>query len=285
MLAIGIASWQNPDMLANAVRAIQAHTVGEWNLFIIDNNSPDARVERFLRRVEAEDSRINVEYRADNIGYVGAVNRLMHWASECHAEILVYCDNDAVIGQPAWNTAMLAPLEQFHEVAMTCPLKFSAYPLVRSGYTEVLWGLGCFWAVRVTQALDVGDWDMTLGHQEEVDFQMRLRLKGWRIAGVELDVVHEAKASSSPEAQQRITQGVINWMNKWLIYFCGPNVNYFSSNVVRFENWPLNSVHIEEWFQRNGLVTEDCEQRTFNGRLYDMVKVPRTPNLYRGRSV
>lgn len=285
MICIGIASWQNHDMLVVAVRAIQERTAGEWNLLIVDNASPDPRVREFLTNAAAKDARISVEFRTENSGYVGAVNRLLEWAGERGADIFVYCDNDAIVRTQAWDTVMLAPLQQFHEVAMTCPLKFSAYPLVRSGYTEVLWGLGCFWAVRVTQALDVGDWDMTLGHQEEVDFQMRLRLKGWRIAGVELDVVHEAKASSSPEAQQRITQGVINWMNKWLIYFCGPNVNYFSSNVVRFENWPLNSVHIEEWFQRNGLVTEDCEQRTFNGRLYDMVKVPRTPNLYRGRSV
>lgn len=168
---------------------------------------------------------------------------------------------------------------------MTCPLKFAAYPIERTGYTEVLWGLGCFWAARVVQVREVGDWDITIGHQEEVDFQMRLRLGGWRIVGVDVNVSHEAKASSSPESQQRITEGVIRWMNKWLIYFCGPNVNYFSSNVVRFENWPLNAVYIEEWFQRQGLVPEECEQRTFGGRVYDMVKVPRTPNLYRGRSI
>lgn len=285
MICIGIASWENPTMLEASVTAIRRNTVGDWKLLIIDNASPDPRVRDFLTRAMAEDARILVEFRTDNVGYVGAVNLLMKWASECGADILVYCDNDAIVRTHGWDGVMLAPLRQFHEVAMTCPLQFSAYPVTRPGYTEVLWGLGCFWAVRVLQALDVGQWDATLGHQEEVDFQMRLRLKGWRIAGVDIDVFHESKASSSPESQQRITDGVIRWMNKWLLYFCGPNVNYFSSNVVRFENWPLNSLHIEEWFQRNGLVSETCEQRSFGGREYDMVKVPRTPNLYRGRAI
>lgn len=285
MIYIGIASWQNVDMLAKAVHAIQAHTVGEWNLLIVDNASPDPRVREYLTRTAERDARISVEFRTDNSGYVGAVNRLMALASERGAEIFVYCDNDAIIRTPAWDTIMLAPLLQSHEVAMTCPLKFSAYPVKRTGYTEILWGLGCFWAVRMTQARDVGDFDTTIGHQEEVDFQMRLRLKGWRIVGVDIDVHHEAKASSSPEAQQRITEGVIAWMNKWLIYFCGPNINYFSTNVLRFENWSLNSPHIEEWYQQHGLVPEDCEQREIGGRTFDMVKVPRHPHLYRGRSV
>lgn len=285
MLAIGMASWQNPGMLAQSITAIRKHTTTDWQLLVVENASPDPLVREFLDRVSAEDSRIIVEHQAHNLGYVGAVNRILHWASELSADIVVYCDNDAVVSQPGWDAVMLQPLQQFHEVAMTTPLQFSAYPVPRSGYTEVLWGLGCFWAVRVTQARDVGDWDTTIGHQEEVDFQMRLRLKGWRIAGVTLGVTHNATASNSPESQQRITDGVIRWMNKWLIYFCGPSVNYFSNNVVRFEDWPLNSVHIEEWLQLHGLRSEDCEQRMIGGRLYDMVKVPRTPNLYRGRSI
>lgn len=295
MLHIGIASYQNPTAVEKAIESIQWSTDGDWKLLVVDNASPDPVVRRVLETA-ATDSRITLEFRDDNIGYVGAVNRIIEWADSENAEFVAYCDNDAEIKTQGWNTKMLDVLRRHHNVVMACPTKFGAFPIHGPDFTEILWGIGCFWILKRLPLLqppkDIGPWDTTLGHQEEVDYQMRLRLEGWTIAGVDIDVLHQAKASTSPAAQDRITAGVINWMNKWTQYFAGPTITYHSPNVVRFEDWPLNALYIERYMKAKQLegkfpmgLNDNPEQIVVEGRLFDLIKVPRWPNLYRDRLV
>lgn len=292
MIDIGIASYGNPDALSAAIRSIQARTDGEWRLLIVDNASPDPRVREVIAAAAADDPRIIPELREDNIGYVGAVNRIIEWAE---SDYVAYCDNDAVINTQGWDRIMADVLAAHHEVAMVFPTQFCAFPIDRPGYKEVLWGLGCFWMLKSVKArqpaFDVGPWDTELGHQEEVDFTMRLRLQGWKMAGVNIDVAHQAKASTDPASQERISAGVIKWMDKWLERFCGVGVTYYSANVLRFEDWPLNSLHIEAYLQQAQMqgqfpiLNREVEQVTLNGRTFDLIKVPKWPNLYRDRLV
>lgn len=292
LIDIGIASYQNPDKLFAVIQAIQARTDGEWRLLIVDNASPDPKVREVITTAAAGDPRIIPEFRTDNIGYVGAVNRILEWAE---SDYVAYCDNDAIIGTQGWDRIMSEVLAAHHEVVMAFPKQYCAYPIERPGYSEVLWGLGCFWMLKSVNArqppTDIGPWDTSLGHQEEVDYTMRLRLQGWKIAGVNVVVDHEAKASSDPAAQERISNGVINWMNKWCAYFCGVGVTYHSANVLRFEDWPLNALHIEAWLQAAQLrgefpiLNQNPDQASYGGKTFDLIKVPKWPNLYRDRLV
>lgn len=294
-LHIGIASYQNPDAIDRAIKSIQATTEGPWKLLIVDNASPDPAVRRILEAAMG-DSRITVEFRDDNIGYVGAVNRIIRWADDEGADYVAYCDNDAEIRTPGWNTKMLDVLSRHHEVAMACPTQFCAFPIRRSPYTSVLWGLGCFWMLKRPTLLqppkDIGPWDESLGHQEEVDYQLRLHLEGWSVAGVDIDVYHQAKASSTPEAQARITAGVIAFYNKWLRALAGPLVTYHSPNVLRFEDWPVPRLHIEKYLQHmqeKGLyptnLNDHPREVVVEGRKFELILTPRWPNLYRDRII
>jgi GT2 family glycosyltransferase len=234
-----------------------------------------------------DDSRIEILYLDNNIRYAGAVNKIFEWAESPY---IAYCDNDAWVQTPGWNTLLSDILHYYHEVGMV----FSAggsYPLKRANYTEILWGVGCFWMVKKARVEDIGGFDMELGHQEEVDFQTRLRLAGWKIASEpSVQVQHFSSSSVNPEARERINNGIINWVNKWNKYFVGPHVNYYSPNVTRFEDWPVNAIYLEEWYQQQPeLQNLNAEAESVYvqglGREVDLLRVPRWKDLYKGRII
>lgn len=286
MLAIGIASYNNAEKLDAAISHIVQHTVGEWQLLIVDNDSDMQTREVILRHVNT-DSRITKRFLSENIGYVGAVNQILKWAQEIDAHYIAYCDNDCNVLTSAWNRTLEDLLEAHHDMAMAFPATYVSYPIHRNGYQEILWGTGCFWMLNTARINEVGYFDEELGHQEEVDYQMRLRLAGWKIGATpNVQIQHFASATTNPEAQERINKGVINWVNKWNKYFVGPHVNYHSWNVTRFEDWM--SSYLEEWYltrpELQGL-NSNPEQITVDGRTYDLIKVPRYPHLYRDRII
>jgi len=127
--------------------------------------------------------------------------------------------------------------------------------------------------------------DTMLGHQEEADAALRVRLAGCKCAGApEVHVTHDATATSNPANQERISRGVVNWVNKWCAYFGGKHLNYHSTNVIRWEDW--NALYLEEfWKQFPSLqgLNDSPEVVTLNGAEYDLIRVPRLKGFYRGR--
>lgn len=281
---IGIASYQSPEKLDRTISALRRHTRSDWRLLIVDNASPDQRVREVIKDHADRDSRIIPRLLDVNTGYAGAVNEILRWAD---TKFVVYSDNDAEIRTPGWDDILAGYLERHHELAMVFPGTYVSYPIERVGYTEILWGTGCFWMLKTARIGNVGYFDEELGHQEEVDYQTRLRLDGWRIgAAREVQVLHHASSTVSPESKARIDAGVIRWVNKWAAYFCGKAVNYYSPNVLRFEDWPVHALYLEEWYRLHlpGL-NDDPETMRLGGRDYDLIKVPRYRNLYRGRII
>jgi GT2 family glycosyltransferase len=291
-LDIGIASWQNPGALDKTIEAIRRTATTDFRLHIIDNASPDPRVREVIEKHRSLDPRVLPEYLPDNLGYVGAVNKLLDKAD---TEYIAYCDNDAIPHTPGWDEKMAKTLDQYHEIGMAFPISFGAYPIPRDAYNEILWGVGCFWMITRTALGDIrgfltseGEYfDSSIGHQEEVDFQTRLRLKGWISAQVHgINVSHEAKSSNDPAAIERINNGVRNWVNKWCEYFCGKKVNYHSANVLRFEDWPVNALYLEEYYKKRlPDLNAAPEKVRIDGREYDLIKHPKFSGYYTGRII
>ena len=154
---------------------------------------------------------------------------------------------------------------------------------------EILWGVGFCWILNRQRYKEIGGFDTEIGHQEEVDFQTRIRLGGWKIvADPSVVVSHDATSTRNPDAQERINAGVVNWVNKWNKYFVGPHVTYHSPNVTRFEDWTAH--YMEEWYQLQpelkGLnESPETIYIAALGREVDLIKVPRWQNLYRGRII
>lgn len=281
----GVSSYNNPDKLDRAVSMFRQNSRSDWRLLILENASEDKRTVEVADKHASEDNRVIVKKLDKNVRYTGAVNHILEWAETNNVG---YIDNDAYIMTPGWDLILASYLESNHEVAMAFP-NGGAYPMKRPRYLEILWGVGFCWILNRQRYKEIGGFDTEIGHQEEVDFQTRLRLNGWRIvADPNVHVSHDATSTRNPEAQERINQGVINWVNKWNKYFVGPQVNYHSPNVTRFEDW--NAIYLEEWYQQQpelqGL--NDNPETVYVaalGREVDLIKVPRWQNLYRGRII
>jgi len=282
---MGIASYNNPNKLDHCIEMIRLNSHSDWRLLVVDNNSPDEGVRLVIEKHAAQDSRVIPMFLNENIMYPGAVNKILEWAETNN---VAYIDNDAYIQTPGWDLKLASYLESNHEVAMAFP-NSGAYPIQRPRYLEILWGVGFCWILNRQRYKEIGGFDTEIGHQEEVDYQTRIRLGGWRIvADPSVVVFHDASSTRNPAAQERINNGVINWVNKWNKYFVGPSVTYHSPNVTRFEDW--TAIYMEEWYQLQPELQgiNDNPETVYVaalGREVDLIKVPRWQNLYRGRII
>lgn len=286
MLDIGMLSYQNPDKLQRAINDLERHTVGEYRLLIVDSASPDPTVRDVLQRAAAANPRIELMLLDENVGYAGGVNRILEWAENHY---VAYVENDAYIQTNGWNQTLEDILERNHELAMVFP-NGGFYPIQRAAYTEIQWGVGFCWMLNRARYLDIGGFDTEIGHQQECDYSLRLRLAGWKLAAApQVRVAHDAAASTNqdPANRERINNGIIEFVNKWNKYFCGPNVNYHSHNVLRWEDWHPNALYVEEYLKQKlpADFNHDAEQITIDGREYDIVKSLRWPHLYRDRII
>ena len=282
-LDIGILSWNAPAALKKAITAIEKNTVSDYRLFVIDNNSTDPEVKKVILAKAEANSRIEPVLLQFNRKYSGGVNWLLENAE---TQRVAYVDNDAYIQTEAWDAQMLNVLDRHHEVCMMFP-GGGHYPLKRQHYTEILWGGGHCWMLARARYEEIGGFDEEIGHQNEVDFQTRLRLAGWKIACVpHVRVIHEQHQTRDPARKQIVNDGIIEWVNKWAAYFGGKHINYHSPNVIRFDDWNVIALYLEEYYQQHlpGL-NSNPETVVIEGKEYDLIKVPRFKNLYRNRII
>lgn len=284
-LDIGIASYENPAKLTSTLHHLMVNTWDkEARVWVIDNNSQDPMVKEviddFARKYAP---RIQPVYNKDNTGYAGAVNMLFHVAE---SEYIAYSDNDAYVKTPEWDAIMTKILDIHHEIGILFPGS-GPYPIHQPNYDEILWGIGCFWMIPHRIVTNVGKFDETIGHHEEVDFQTRVRLAGLKVAGArKVNVIHDASASSNPKSAQRISDGVVRWVTKWNRYFAGENQHYASDNVLRHEDWPPSALHMEKyWRLQFPDLNINPDVMIHNGQEYDLIRVPRLKGFYRGRVI
>lgn len=291
-LDIGVAAWKDAEKLARAVAAVKQHSVTDWRLLIVDNSPEDSPTRPLIERLAAEDSRIIPRFMPENVGYAGAVNEILEWSE---TEYTAYLDHDAYVMTPGWDQKMANYLDIFHEIGLVFPGS-GAYPINRCSYTECMWSPGFCWMISRLCMADLkadgktakGEvFDTTLGHQEEADAALRVRMAGYKCAGApEVCVQHDATATNNPASLERISRGVVRWVDKWAKYFGGKNLNYHSPNVLRWEDW--NALYMEQYFQTRPEVqglNDNPEVRTIGGIEYDLIRVPRLKGFYRTRVI
>jgi len=284
-LDIGIASYGNALKLHRTIQSIAANCATDYRVFVIHNPgaSDDAQAKEILCAAVDRNPRIIPIWMDTNVGYAGAVQKLFELAE---TEYIAYCDNDIQVQTPGWDETLCRVLDQFHEVGMVFP-GGGPYPIQRPAYTEVMWGVGFCWVISRMAQRDAGPFDTELGHQEEADYCLRVRMAGYKCAAIpKVSVRHDATATSNPAALERINRGVVRFVDKWNRYFNGKNFNYHSVNVTRWEDWPPNALYLEE-FWRSALptVNADPEVVQLDGREYDLIRVPRLKGFYRGRII
>lgn len=281
-LDLGICSFgPDPAKLLRCVESIRAHSITDWRCFVIHNPSDgDSATVEAIKQL-ASDKRIVPVWMLENVGYAGAVCDLFR---RSETEYTAYLDNDAQVLTSGWDETFCGYLDRFHEIGMIFP-NGGPYPLSRGSYTEVMWGVGFCWIISRLCMADTGPFDTSLGHQEEADYAMRVRMAGYKCAAIPtVQVGHDATATSNPASIERINRGVVNWVTKWNRYFNGKNFNYHSPNVTRWEDWPPNALYLEEyWRQKFPGINDKPEVVTADGREYDLIRIPKFKDFYRGR--
>lgn len=282
-LDIGIASFGSPDKLRRTLDSIATHSTTDFRCFVIDNPGPSLETRELIAQKALQDPRFVPVFMDQNVGYAGAVNKLFEIAE---TEYIAYCDNDIEINTHGWDETLCSYLDRFHEIGLMFP-NSGHMPIQRGAYTEVLWAAGFCWVLSRMAQRAVGLMDTTLGHHEEVDLCTRLKLEGYRLASAaEVQVVHHETSTRSPESQERISAGVVRWLNKWAQYFGGKNINYHSPNVLRITDWNVTALHAEDYFKAKlpGL-NDDPQVVEIDGAEWDLIRVPRPKGFYRSRVI
>jgi glycosyltransferase involved in cell wall biosynthesis len=271
-LDIGIASYGNMEKLKATMDSIVANSVTDWRCFIIDNPGPDPETRPMIEAYCEKDPRFIAVFMGFNAGYAGAVNKLFDLS--CDANI-AYCDNDIEINTHGWDLAMCRFLEDNPKCAQVFP-GYGHYGFFNGVYHECLWNAGYCWMANKQAFIALLDkehltgglglylptihWpmDKSLGHHEEVDLMIRLRLAGFNIGAMpDIHVSHHASATNSPESDKRIHVGVVRWMNKWNRYFNGDVLIYpnpdpdsgegYDPRATRYTDWPPCALYLERF--------------------------------------
>lgn len=294
---IGVASYGAHRSLETTLQSIRQQTASEFRCFVIDNPGPDPETRPLIARFAEQDARFVPVLLEENVGYAGAVNRLFELAE---SEYIAYCDNDVEIRTPQWDRLLLTVMQNNPEVGWMFPGP-GHYGFENGRYRECLWNAGYCWILRRETQQDIvrkrpaPHWcgfDQDLGHHEEVDYMIRMRLAGWRIGcRPDVDVLHRENATKSPEAQQRIHDGVVRWMNAWNHYFCGDELEYsmqkYDPRALRYTDWNVCALYLE----RMTLALFPTWNRTVEtinvpgiGQM-DVVKVLKPHGCYAGRAI
>lgn len=318
-LDFGVCSYRNPEKLAACLASIAAYSTTDWRCLIVHNPSGDeegSKAGDVAAKFARLDDRVSVEYLQSNIGYAGAVNRI---AERAETPYFAYLDNDTEILTPGWDERLCAVMDLSQKIGQVFP-GAGHYGFHNGLYHECLWNAGYAWVQRKGAVEKESEFwqqdypgtiqpsfmDEHLGHHEEVDWMIRLRLAGYLIAcdpGV--NILHHQTATSSPESQKRIHAGVVRWMNKWNRYFCGevfkypdpdqefdPTTGHFASGegydplALRYTDWPPCALYLERWILAQ---FPDWNQsprvvQTTAGKM-DVIEILKPTGCYKGRAI
>lgn len=297
-LDIGVACFGHPELLQRTINSIREMSTTDYRILLAVNPHPDQDIAIQVNTILAAETakgKCQGVRKHVNDGYAGAV-KLIQTIAE--TEYIAYCDDDVVINTHGWDETLCSYLDRFHEIGMIFP-NGGAYPIPRGPYSEIMWGVGFCWVLSRLAQSEVGYFDAEIGHQNECDFALRVRMGGWKCASApDVSVSHMATASNDPASNERISKGVREFVDKWCKYFGGKNLNYHSANVLRWEDWHPNALYLEEWWKLQhaehvgnpggiDLATLNAAPDfiTHQGREYDLIQVPRYKGFYTGRII
>lgn len=313
-LDIGVASYRNPEKLRATLASIEAMSTTDWRCFIVHNvpDEGDDPAWRIGWDAANSDDRFHFIQQA-NSGYAGAVNKLFELAETPY---VAYLDNDVEIRTRGWDEQFCALLDAHPEVAQVFP-GAGHYGFHNGAYDECLWSAGYAWGFRKT-IIDFGSWlwpfradpefpmktlrgqvmDTALGHHEEVDLMIRLRLAGYRIGCIPgVDILHHESSTQSPESAKRIHAGVVRWMNKHNRYFVGDSIKYpnpdpdsgegYDPWTLRYTDWNVNALYMER-MTLHYFPQWNSNPRTVDvpgvGKM-DVIEVLKPSGCYKGRAI
>jgi GT2 family glycosyltransferase/glycosyltransferase involved in cell wall biosynthesis len=202
---IVIPVYNAPDDLAACVASVLAHTQGEYQLVLIDDASPDARIaELFAQYTTRGLPQLKLLRNAMNVGFTGTANRGMTLSRND----VVLLNSDTLV-TPGWLEALrrcaasdprIGTVTPFSNNAEICSFpRFCANNAWDAGrdpapvaaalaaaavptYPDLPTGVGFCFYVRRALIEDIGGFDAAFGagYGEENDFCLRAAAHEWR---------------------------------------------------------------------------------------------------------
>lgn len=158
-------------------------------------------------------------------------------------DVLIHIEDDIVVDHQGWNQVLAKTFQDHPEVGQVLPRGSGRSEWIpRPGYKEFPWGLGGLWAIRREVYDKIGGWDETLIHQHEPDYNIRVRMAGWRLAEIDdFTMTHlgEGDDMETFDKQAGMHIGVYNFLKKWNRRFIG-TVSYRDIWLMSFEDFPVN---------------------------------------------
>lgn len=195
---------QDTQLCIQSVLAAPVKT--PWRMVVINDHSPEPELSTWLRDIAAQDPRITLLENAENLGFVGTVNRGMALSKD-HDVLLLNSDTEVAndwldrMRAAAYSDARIASVTPFSTNATICSYpRFCKDNPLPAGWTtagldelcartnpgvavEVPTGVGFCMYIRRDCLREVGLFDVETfgkGYGEENDFCQRAIAKQWR---------------------------------------------------------------------------------------------------------
>ena len=244
LTSICVNTYNRPDFLTKTLQGIAQYAKGPYELVIVDDCSPnpDVRtiISMFQKEFEKTGVSVTIHFSEKNLGAAGSTNKAMSLAK---GEVIIHIEDDIVVPYEGWNLKFAEMLNQYPELGQVVPTGSGRSDFIpREEYTEFGWALGGLFAIRREVYEKVGGWDVSLRHQIEPDYNLRVRMAGWRIAEVpEIKMVHmgDGDQDSTFRKQAMIVCGVHQMLMKWNKRFTGM-WDYDSLWAMTWDDFPPN---------------------------------------------
>jgi glycosyltransferase involved in cell wall biosynthesis len=220
-----------PECLEDCIRSVLHHTTQDFRLILIDDASPDPRVQDLLWRFAALPN-VTVACNANNLGYTATVNRGISLAGEADVVVLnsdtvvtplwlrnlqlaAYCDDRVATATPFSNNAgaFSAPrIGKSNAIPEQLGLDAYARLVTRNAarlYPEVPTGNGFCMYIRRACIDEIGAFDAEAfprGYGEENDFCLRAAAAGWTHVVDDATLIHHVRSASFGAQSDKLRQ-------------------------------------------------------------------------------
>jgi glycosyltransferase involved in cell wall biosynthesis len=229
--AIIVPIYNAPECVEDCIRSVLHHTTQDFRLILVDDASPDPRVQDLLWRFAALPN-VTVACNASNLGYTATVNRGISLAGEADVVLL---NSDTVV-TPLWLRNLQLAAYSGARVATATPFSDNAgaFSAPRIGepnaipeqtgldayarlvtrnaarlYPEVPTGNGFCMYVRRTCIDEIGAFDAEAfprGYGEENDFCLRAAAAGWTHVVDDATLIHHVRSASFGAESDKLRQ-------------------------------------------------------------------------------
>lgn len=268
MTSLCVNSYERTEHLIKTLQSIAQFARQPYEVIIVDDCSKNPEVLKLLEHFQRQFASIGVtckiHVQEKNGGHAASNNKA--W-SMSEGDFIFHIEDDICVNQEGYNLIMAKFLQEHPEVGQVCPEgtgrgEWIPRESATGNYREFAWALGGFFAIRREVFDKIGGWDANLVHQVEPDFNLRVRMEGWRLAevpGVRMEHLGEGEQHETFKRQAQIVVGVHQMLGKWNKRFVG-FWDYDSLWSMSWDDFPPNAMfrrQLASWFASQARKLED----------------------------